>query len=50
MEGQADYVARCYEVGTGVDMGGYVVGGLGEEEWEELFDGIGEGFWWWCWL
>lgn len=26
-----------------MDVRGDVVGGLGAEEWEELFDGVGEG-------
>lgn len=43
-EGQTHEVALRYEVGACVDMGGYVVGGLGAEEGKELFDGGGEGF------
>ncbi len=35
MEGEAEGVAGCEEVGAGVQVGGYVVGGLGGEEGEE---------------
>lgn len=43
MEGEAERVAGGEEVGAGVDMRGYVVGGLGAEEGEEGTDGGGEG-------
>lgn len=39
MEGEAENVACCEEVGARVDVGGYVVGRLGGEEREE-----GKGF------
>ncbi len=42
MEGQADDVAGCHEIGLSVDVGADVVGRLCDEEWEELFDGFGE--------
>ena len=45
MEGEAEGVAGREEVGARVDVGGYVVGGLGTEEGEELLDGGGEGRW-----
>lgn len=57
MEGEAEGVAFCEEVGARVQVGGYVVGGLGGEEGEEgevWVRGWGEGgaaegagmFWW----
>ena len=36
MEGEAEHVAHCEEVGAGVDVGEDVVGGLGGEEGEEI--------------
>lgn len=35
MEGETESVAGCEEVGSRVEVGGYVVGGLGGEEGEE---------------
>lgn len=40
MEGEAQGVAGGEEVGARVQVGGYVVGGLGAEEGEEGADGI----------
>ena len=46
MEREAERVAGGEQVRAGVDMGGYVVGGLGAEEREEGADGGGEGGCW----
>ena len=45
LEGQAYEVAGRHEVGPCVDVRGDVVRGLGAQEWEELFDGVGDGLW-----
>jgi len=60
VEGEAEGVARGEEVGAGVQVGDYVVGGLGGEEGEEGGGWVGGGGgsllgWWWrglgsCWL
>ncbi len=60
MEGEAEGVARGEEVGAGVQVGDYVVGGLGGEEGEEGGGVVGGGGrsllgWWWrglgsCWV
>lgn len=52
VEGQAEGVARGEEVGAGVQVGDYVVGGLGGEEGEEGGGWVGGGGgsllgWWW---
>jgi hypothetical protein len=42
VEGQAEGVACCEEIGEAVDVGGYVVRRLGVEGWEEGLEGFGE--------
>lgn len=43
MEGETEEVAFCEEVRAGVQVGGYVVGGLGDEGGEDGEVGVG---WW----